>query len=625
MEAGMPSIVISKDSQFERVLPLQRKILIGRGPNNDVILDAIGVSRNHALIEQRDGRFFLIDEASKNGTFISGERILRHQLTDGTSFQIQNYLLTFVDEVGAKDTQHQGLADVTMAGSVPIKMLETLWQDLPAIRESGIQEKVLRLLKMVGDLAAGDAESDIDPGSLVLDTLLAITGAKRGIVALKKEGADPVFTHVRGFDQQAQEPKVSRTAFHNVLGGDTTALLHSAQSVNSTQSSGASGVKSILCVPLTAGGHTIGCIYLDHPDNAGIFSEVDQDLIAAAAEYSAPSLLPDQRQSGEFSGEEKRLARELRRHEIIARSPKTLKVFRDSKTIAHFNIAVLIFGETGTGKEVIARYIHDCSGRSGSFIARNCSAITPSMFESELFGHEKGAFTGASERRPGIFELADQGTLFLDEIGDMPAEQQAKVLRALQEQEIWRVGGKVPVKIDVRVIAATHKDIKNQRRQLNFRDDLYYRLANVEITAPSLKERQEDIGPLCEMILESFSQEHKEAEKRLSLSAKALRLLEAYDWPGNIRELRNTMIQIILKCDGSTIEPRHLKGLIDVYAAQAEADDGPFPSLAEVEKLHILKALKITKWNKSAAAKILSMDRNRLNRRLKSLDIGSPR
>jgi DNA-binding NtrC family response regulator len=619
MEVGMASIVISRDSQFERVLPLQSNILIGRGPNNDVMLDAIGVSRNHALIEKREDRFFLIDKGSKNGTFIKGGRIQRHQLTDGTTFQIQNYLLTFVDDVGAQDAPHDEMADVTMAGSVPIKMLETLWQDPPAIRERSIQEKVFRLLQMVRDLIAAD--TDTDPGFLVLDALLEITGAKRGIVASKKKGADPVFTHVRGFDPHTQEPMVSRTAIHNVLDGDTTSMLPGAQSED-TQSTAASGLKSILCVPLTTGGRTIGCIYLDHPDDAGVFSETDRDLIEAAAKHIAPSLFPEQHQSDEFSGEDKRLANELSRHDIIARSPKTLKVFRDSKTIADFNISVLIFGETGTGKEVIARYIHDCSGRKGSFIARNCSAITPSMFESELFGHEKGAFTGASERRPGIFELADHGTLFLDEIGDMPTEQQAKVLRALQEQEIWRVGGKVPVNIDVRVIAATHKDIKTQRKQLNFRDDLYYRLANVEITAPSLKERQEDIGPLCEMILESFSQEHKEVEKKLSLSAKALQLLEAYDWPGNIRELRNTLIQIILKCDGATIEPRHLKGLIDVYAAPPNSDDGPFPSLAEVEKVHILKALKITDWNKSAAAKMLSMDRNRLNRRLKSMGIG---
>jgi transcriptional regulator with GAF, ATPase, and Fis domain len=409
-----------------------------------------------------------------------------------------------------------------------------------------------------------------------------------------------------------------------VLSGDTTVFLHSAQNENPTESICGYSLKSVLCAPMTTGGQTIGCIYLDHPDYAGVFSETDQDLLAAAAEHIADAFLPDKRQGSGLAGEDERLSRELSLQGIIARSPKTLKIFRDSQTIARFNISVLIFGETGTGKEIMARYIHDKSGRTGKFIARNCSAIAASMFESELFGHEKGAFTGATEQKPGIFELADQGTLFLDEIGDMPAELQAKVLRALQEQEVWRVGGKAPVKIDVRVIAATHKDIKTQRRQLNFRDDLYYRLANVEITAPSLAERPEDIAPLCGMILESFSREQRDEKKSLSLSAKALRLLEAYDWPGNIRELRNTMIQIILKCDGATIEPRHLKGLIDVYAVPPKSDEGPLPSLVEVERVHIIKALKSTNWNKSAAAKVLDIDRNRLNRRLKTLGIDAP-
>jgi DNA-binding NtrC family response regulator len=478
------------------------------------------------------------------------------------------------------------------------------------------------LLKMVGDLAA--ASADADPGSLVLDGLLSITGAKRGIVALKKEGADPAFTHIRGFDQQGQGPKVSRNIFQQVLSGGTTIFLSCAHREDPTESIQQYGLKSVLCAPLSAEGQIIGCIYLDHPDYAGVFSETDRDLLVAAAQYIGVSLLPDKRQIGGLTSEDERLARELSQQGIIARSPKTVKVFRDSQTISRFNISVLIFGETGTGKEIIARYIHNQSGRKGKFIARNCSAITASMFESELFGHEKGAFTGATEQKRGIIELANQGTLFLDEIGDMPAELQAKVLRALQEQEIWRVGGNAPVKIDVRVIAATHQDIKTQRKQLNFRDDLYYRLANVEITAPSLRERPEDIAPLGAMILETFGQEHQGAQKSLSISPRALRLLEAYDWPGNIRELRNTLIQISLRCDGATIEPRHLKGLIDVYAGPAKSDAGPLPSLVEVERVHIIKALKSTNWNKSAAAKVLDIDRNRLSRRLKSLGIDAP-
>jgi two-component system, NtrC family, response regulator HydG len=618
----MPSIIISRDSHFERVFPLQGKTHIGRSPGNDVVLDAAGVSRNHALIEQQENRFFLVDEGSTNGTFIRDQRVRRQHLTDGTTFRIQNFLLTFVDDAGARDVPHDGVATATLMESTPDKMLETLWVTQPAVREKGLQEKVFRLLKMVSDLATSAADGD--PGSLVLDALFEITGAKRGIVALKREGADPTFAHIRGFDLQGQGPKVSRNIFQQVLSGDTTVFLSSAQSQNPTQSVCEYGLKSVLCAPLTTAGQTIGCIYLDHPDHFDVFSETDRDLLVAAAEHIAESFLPDKRQNGGLNREDERLARELSLQGIIAHSPKTLKIFRDSQTIARFNIAVLIFGETGTGKEIVARYLHDQSGRTGSFIARNCSAIAASMFESELFGHEKGAFTGATDQKPGIFELADGGTLFLDEIGDMPVELQAKVLRALQEQEVWRVGGKAPVKIDVRVIAATHKDIKAQRKQLNFRDDLYYRLANVEITAPSLRERPEDIAPLCAMILETFSRENRDEKKTPTLSSKALRLLEAYDWPGNIRELRNTMIQIILRCDGATIEPRHLKGLVDVFAMPARPDEGPLPPLVEVERVHIIKALKSTNWNKSAAAKVLDIDRNRLNRRLKSLGIDSP-
>jgi DNA-binding NtrC family response regulator len=601
------------------VFHIRDKTHIGRSPANDIVLDAAGISRIHARIEQQQDGFFLIDHRSTNGTFIEDQRIQRHLLTDGTSFRILDYLLTFVEDVHAQETPPQDLATATLIDKKPQKMLKTLWLTQTITRKKGLQQKACRLLKMVNDLIT--APIGADPGALVLDAMIEITGAKRGIVAMKRKRVDPVFTHTRGFDIEGQGAKVSRTIFQRVLGKGSIVYLRSAGREVPTNSVCKYALKSVLCVPLITGGQTIGCIYLDHPDYAGVFSETDRDLMVAAADHIAEALVTDKDQSSKLAGEDKRLAAELAQQGIIARSPKTLKMFRDSRTISHYNVSVLIFGETGTGKEIIARYIHDQSGRKGRFIARNCSAIAGTMFESELFGHEKGAFTGAAEQKPGMLELADQGTLFLDEIGDMPAEMQAKLLRALQEQEVWRVGATAPVKIDVRVIAATHKDIKNRRKQLNFRDDLYYRLANVEITAPSLRERTEDIAPLCEMVLETFCQEQPDRKKTLCLSTKALRLLEAYDWPGNIRELRNTLIQISLRCDGTAIEPRHLKGLIDVYAVQAGEDGKPLPSLMEVERVHILKALKQTNGNKSAAAKLLAIDRNRLNRRLKKLGI----
>lgn len=615
----MPSVIVSRNSQFVSVFHIRAKTHIGRSPTNDIVLDAAGISRIHACIEQQQNRFFLIDDRSTNGTFIGDQRIRRHLLADGTSFRILDYLLTFVEDVHTREAPPDDLATATLIDKKPQKMLKTLWLTQQVTPKKGLQQKVCRLLKMVNDLIT--APGDADPGALVLDALMDITGAKRGILAMKRKRVDPVFTHTRGFDLKGQGAKVSRTIFQRVLGKGSIVYLRSADRESPTNSVYKFALKSVLCVPLITGGQTTGCIYLDHPDYAGVFSETDRDLIVAAANPIAEALLPDKDQSSKLAGEDERLAADLAQRGIIARSPKTLKVFRDSRTIARYNVSVLIFGETGTGKEIVARFIHDQSGRQGRFIARNCSAIAASMFESELFGHEKGAFTGAAEQKPGMLELADQGTLFLDEIGDMPAEMQAKMLRALQEQEVWRIGATAPVKIDVRVIAATHKDIKTRRKQLNFRDDLYYRLANVEITAPSLRERPEDIAPLCEMVLETFCQEQPDKKKTLCLSPKALRLLEAYDWPGNIRELRNTLIQISLRCDGTTIEPRHLKGLIDVYAAQPGEDGKPLPSLMEVERVHIIKALKHTNGNKSAAAKLLAIDRNRLNRRLKKLGI----
>ena len=620
----MPSVIISRDSHLESVFALQAKTSIGRGPNNDILLPSPGVSRVHAYIEQQRNHFFLIDKGSTNGTFIENHRVEHHQLKNGTSFHIQDYLLTFVEDDQAPEENTDSIIAASLTDDVPDKMMETLMSTQDVLHKQDLHKKISRLLKMISDLltAAGGSE----PGALILDALFEIMGAQRGFVALKQKKGGLLFPNIRGFSDQEQRAAISRSILDQTLETGNVVFMRRAYTEAPTDSVYKLNLKSVLCVPLMEKDEAIGCIYLDHPGFSGVFTEIDRDLLVAAADFIAPAVLEIKGTANGLFGENERLSRNLNSKGIVARSPKTLKVFRDSQTIARYNISVLIFGETGTGKEVIAQFIHNQSGRRGKFIARNCSAIAPTMFESELFGHEKGAFTGATEQKQGLFELANQGTLFLDEIGDMPAELQAKVLRALQEGEVWRVGGSVPVKVDVRVIAATHKDIKKRRKQLNFRDDLYYRLANVEITAPSLKERPEDIGPLSEMILEKFGSEELDNKKCISLSPTALRLLEAYNWPGNIRELRNVLIQLSLKCDDTVIDTRHLKGLIDVFAAAPakEAAAGPLPTLVEMERAHIIKALKITEWNKSAAAKILDIDRNRLHRYIKKYEIEEP-
>jgi two-component system, NtrC family, response regulator HydG len=619
----MPSLIISRDSHFHQVLSLKAKTHIGRSPDNDIILDAAGVSRHHATIEASPEGYFVIDQGSTNGTFVEDQRIDRQRLTNGVTFRILNYLLTFVKDTLAKEARPSpSISTEALLDTGTEEFNQTLWMTQHISPKQGLQQKTARLLKLLFDLYASPA--DADPGALVLEALFEITGAKRGMVVLQERDGEPNFTHVRGFETAGARPKVSRTIIQKALAESTSILRRMAVEEDPTQSILALELKSVLCVPLPPREKTKGCIYLDHPNRVGVFSDSDRDLLVAAAAYIGEALGPDNLRGNGLGREQERLAKELAGQGVIARSPLTLKVFQDARTIARYNVAVLIFGETGTGKEVIARYIHNHSGRKGKFIARNCNAMAASMFESELFGHEKGAFTGASERKLGIFELANGGTIFLDEIGDMPETLQTKLLRTLQEQEIWRVGGSAPVKIDVRVIAATHKDIKNKRQELNFRDDLYYRLANVEITAPSLRERPEDIGPLSDLILLALSQENPTEKGTLRLSTKTLRLLEAYDWPGNIRELRNTLIQIVMRCGCQTIEPRHLKGFLDVYATAPAKAGRHLPPLVEVERVHIIKALERTNWNKSAAAKVLQVDRNRLNRRLKKLGIETP-
>jgi two-component system, NtrC family, response regulator AtoC len=616
----MPKIIVSRNSNFYNIFPIRETTYIGRGPDNDVVLSDSSVSRKHARIDLTEKGYYLIDEGSKNGTLVGDRSIHSHPLAHGTSFQIQDFRLTFVNDSHLQDEQHKGGVTVSkkQAESWDEATCTGFIQPIEQMWDTG--QKLTRLLEVVMDLCA--ASSDADIGALVLTDFIALTGAKRGLIARLHKTAGPIITHMQGFDANETLSDSIRNVLKDVLDRETCSM---------TICNGKERIKKrpfasekVLCMPLLNDSEMVGCLYLDHADADRIFSDIDHNLVLAAAGYISEALIEEKGSSRGLGREEEQLAKDLEKKGIIACSRKTLKLFKDTLKIAQYNVAVLIYGETGAGKEVIARYIHEHSGRRGPFIACNCSAIAGALVESELFGHEKGAFTGATEKKPGLIELADQGTIFLDEIGDMPLEQQSKLLRVIQEQEVWRVGGRTAVKIDVRVISATHKDIKKNRTQLGFRDDLYYRLANVEITAPPLRDRTEDIAPLSRMILKDLTEQHLNGEKNLSISSNALRLLEAYDWPGNIRELRNTLFQVATRCDDDIIERQDLKGLLNVFEGSPKRSHQPILPLIDVERHHIIMAMEYTNWNKSAAAKVLKIDRNRLNRRIKKLGIQEP-
>jgi len=313
---------------------------------------------------------------------------------------------------------------------------------------------------------------------------------------------------------------------------------------------------------------------------------------------------------------------------VVGESPKIQDVIRLTKKVASSKATVLITGETGTGKELIAGLIHANSlRRHQTFVKVNCAALQENLLESELFGHEKGAFTGADRQRIGRFEQAHQGTIFLDEIGDMSASTQAKVLRVLQEEEFERLGGTKTLKVDVRVIAATNKDLEEAIEKGEFREDLFYRLNVVSIRIPPLRERPEDIEPIAMFFLRKYAGELK---KRIEgFSPEALRLLREYAWPGNVRELNNTLERAMLMAEGERIEAGDLS-LPD--ACEQEPDGCSLIRLPrqgvdfqKMEKEMILEALRMNDWVQKDAARFLGMSRRVIHYKIQKLGITNPK
>jgi DNA-binding NtrC family response regulator len=300
---------------------------------------------------------------------------------------------------------------------------------------------------------------------------------------------------------------------------------------------------------------------------------------------------------------------------IVGESRNMKEIFTTIEKVAGSNATVLIIGETGTGKELIAEAIHQSSPRrANNFVKMNCASLTDTLLESELFGHEKGAFTGADRQRIGRFELANEGTLFLDEVGNMSASTQAKVLRAIQEQEFERVGGSRTIKVDVRIIAATNVDLPTAIAEGRFREDLFYRLNVVSIQVPPLRERKEDIVPLARHFLLKFGREMKRPVKEFNQGA--LEMLLRHDWPGNVRELENTVERAVLMTESATLAESDLSILGRGNGSHADSMPLVDPGLLNLETLEkqaLLEALKRSNWIQKEAAKLLGVSSRVMN------------
>ncbi|MBX9737837.1 MAG: sigma-54 dependent transcriptional regulator [Phycisphaerales bacterium] len=327
-------------------------------------------------------------------------------------------------------------------------------------------------------------------------------------------------------------------------------------------------------------------------------SDRPADDSAAGAEALTPSSVPESR--------------------LVGSSPAMIKLRKLVHAVAQKDCTVLIRGDSGTGKELVARTLHDQSKRAGNpFIAVDCTGLRDTLLESQLFGHVKGAFTGAEQNTIGFIRAADGGTLFLDEIGELEPKTQAKLLRVLQERVVVPLGSVKPVPINVRVFAATHRDLKKMVTHGQFREDLYFRLDVVTVSAPKLSERRTDVVPLCEHFLREIAALYEEPVKRLS--GESVKVLTAYDWPGNVRELANAVEHAVVFSKRAEIDvldlPDRVRG-VSAEPLKLDLVDGPIIPLESAERGLIMRALKATNGNQSRAAEMLLIDRRRLNRKV---------
>ena len=318
-----------------------------------------------------------------------------------------------------------------------------------------------------------------------------------------------------------------------------------------------------------------------------------------------------------------------RKWTLIGDAPKVRTLKQQIELAAQSNSRVLILGESGTGKELVARLLHEQSQRAGEpFVELNCAAMPQELIESELFGHEKGAFTGATERKSGKFELADRGTLFLDEVGDMTLQTQAKVLRVIETQVFQRVGGSKNIKVDVRIIAATNKDLSEGVRKEQFREDLYFRLNVIPIIVPPLRERKDDIPLLVQAFTETFANENGMRLKEIA--PEVVKMLQNYDWPGNIRELRNVVERLMIMVPSNTVSKADVEtlGLFHPRQAAKEYDYFTYGTLKDArdafEKDYLIRKLEENNWNVSKTSEAIDIERSNLHKKIKAYGINEP-
>ncbi len=654
-------LVVRRDDGYGDVFPLTagQTYTIGRSTTNRIVLKDDLCSREHAEVSCADGTWRVRDLGSLNGVRVNEEPLdTEWELSPQDVVHLGRTDLMFVEGMhqlpppppregaaaggsGVSIKKRLGQTRfLTPAPAPPLANEPVTGEDARTVPIASQRHALSRDLSLLYRLALdmGSASSYEELCQTVLGGLLEAIPADVGAVLTVSpapgsnggeapkpgRGAElEVSAHRHRDPSLTDYARVSEYVSNEVLASREAVLAEDVardRYLRNRESLTDIGATSLICAPVVSGERVLGLIHLYCTDPHRALDADDLEFAVAVAKQLG-GVINQMRKQMSLSQENRSLRDLLRvESELVGQSTAIREVENQVARVAGTNATCLIRGESGSGKELVARAIHFSSPRrEGPFVCLNCAALTETLLESELFGHEKGSFTGATEKKVGKFEAAHTGTIFLDEIGEMNTGTQAKLLRILEGHPFERVGGSTPIRVDVRVVAATNQPLEENVRGGTFRRDLFFRLQVVEIRVPPLREHRGDIPLLAENFLKRFVRET--GRKIRGFTPAAIRKLEDYHWPGNVRELRNVVERAVALGTGPTLDaPDIWLSSLEIFAAPAPdaAADAWHPvALEEVEKQHILRTLAHTDWNKSQAAAILRIERSTLDRKIK--------
>ena len=617
-----------KDSSFALS---SAEVPVGRDPVNLLSISDPSLSRKHCIILRTGDRYSIRDLDSRNGTFVNGIAVKESALQHGDQVSAGDSVFIFMlqEEAEGASSGVVEFEDSLTHATAQLRPQDVLYlqpdrllSELPTASRVGKNlAALLKVSRVVHSI--GDFEKLQDK---ILSLIFEVAPAERAVILLDPQEGDrfaSVFArHRRSSD--TQPVPVSRTITRRVVEQGVAILgadVPSSGGLKSVDSLVNSNIRSLLCVPLILFEKVIGCIYLDTTRAAGRFDEEHMQLIAGIASISSVAL-DNARRLQWLEQENLRLTTEINlEHNMVGESPRMKDVYQFLSRVARTDATVLIQGESGTGKELVARAIHRSSPRSDKpFVTINCAAIPEGLLESELFGHEKGSFTGAVTQKKGRLEVANHGVVFLDEIGEMAPLLQVKLLRVLQEREFERVGGTRPISVDIRLIAATNRDLEEAVKAGTFRQDLYYRLNVVSLEMPPLRERREDIPMLAEYFVQKYTKKCKIKPKRIAASTMAC--LVNHEWPGNVRELENAMERALVLSVSEELQPEDLpESFLEKDPPEGVTAAKYHTAVKDLKKQLILNALDDAKGSFTEAARLLGVHPNYLHRLIRNLDL----